>query len=43
MKKASDNEKEAEKIQKEFSEHYQKQEEFLKDERTGFVWLYTQK
>jgi hypothetical protein len=29
--------------QQEYQKHYQKREEFMKEDRTGFVWLYLQR
>ena len=34
---------ESEKIQAEFSTLYQGREAFIKEDRTGFVWMYLQK
>ncbi len=42
MSKAKDD-KEREKLNKEYSKHWQKRSEIIKEERTGFVWLYIQK
>lgn len=37
---AAENETEPEPPGDEISEHYEKRSEFLREERTGFVWLY---
>jgi hypothetical protein len=43
MNSATADEAKRQKANQEFQKHYQKRSEFMKEEATGFVWLYVQK